>query len=67
MTKKVKITKKIIYLITLWPFCTFMMVFLFRLMLEDLSVPIKIADQLGVLLGCAFGGYVGTLILKSDS
>tara|TARA_X000001036_G_scaffold415237_1_gene431164 strand:- start:555 stop:689 length:135 start_codon:yes stop_codon:yes gene_type:complete len=44
-----------------------MMVFLFRLMLEDLSVPIKIADQLGVLLGCAFGGYVGTLILKSDS
>ena len=44
-----------------------MMVFLIRLMFKDLSVPSKIADQLGVLLGCAFGGYVGTQILKNDS
>jgi hypothetical protein len=44
-----------------------MMVFLIRLMFEDLSVPSKIADQLGVLLGCAFGGIIFAQILNTNN
>jgi len=36
-------------------------------MFKDLSVPSKIADQLGLLLGSAFGGYIVAVILKSDN